>query len=197
MILTPLSSMGLLSVEPAQHHDKALAVFMYSYFTSKTNELNAALWSLAGDKRPSMLQQDDTKCSQISLSPSRALHLISPAEILGKSTLWRRDQVNLELNQAFHSAIQQYRSESTRKEVKQRQNLCERAISSPKPVKTECCLFRTPCGHSRPASTGNNHLTEALLRREATSQPDICISVRYLQSLNTVLKIDEFKHQIE
>lgn len=171
---------------------------MYSYFTSETDELNAASWSLAGDKSPNMLQQDDTKSSQMSLSPARAqsLHLISPAEILGKSTLWSRDQVNLELNQEFHSAIQQYRSESTRKEVKQRQNLSERAVSSLEPVKTECCLFRTPCGHSRRASARNNHLIEALLGREATSQPDFCISVRYLQSLITVLKIDEFKHQI-
>jgi len=117
-----------------------------------------------------MLQQDDTKPSQMSLSPSRALHWISPGQILGKSTLLRRDKVNLELNEAFHSAVQQYRSESTRKEAKQRQNLS--------------CLFRTPCDHSRPTSAGTNHLTEALLG------PDICVSVRYPQSLILGLKTD-------
>lgn len=64
---------GVAHCGASQHHEKTFAVFMYSYFTSETDELNAASWSLAGDKSPNMLQQDDTKSSQMSLSPTRAL----------------------------------------------------------------------------------------------------------------------------
>lgn len=53
--------MRWLTVELSWLHKKASAEYMYFYFLSETNELNAASWSLAGDKIPNMLQQDDTE----------------------------------------------------------------------------------------------------------------------------------------
>lgn len=58
-------SVGRLTVELSWHHIKALAELMYFYFTSEINELNAASWSLVGDKTPNMLQQDDTELPDV------------------------------------------------------------------------------------------------------------------------------------
>lgn len=96
--------------------------------------------------------------------PSRDLWLTCIA-------VWRKPQVNPELNQAFHSAIQRYRSGSTRKET--RQSLWQ-DIVKPQTWEDQLLSAHKLSGCSRCARTQNKHLTQKLsLYQEILSNPTL------------------------